>query len=99
MKLLVKERNRLTLPKEVLPEGTEILDLEVDGRGRIILTPLSPTPTSQLYYRTPSWQKAEHQANLDAKSGRLKQYASADDLFNLTQAQKEMIVRVSLYYI
>lgn len=81
MKLLLKERNRLTLPKGVLPNGVEVLDLEVDNQGRIILTPMSPIPTNQLYYWSTSWQKAEHQANADAKAGRLKQYASADELF------------------
>lgn len=81
MKLLLKERNRLTLPKGVLPNGVEVLDLEVDNRGRIILTPMSPVPTNQLYYWSQSWQRAEHQANLDVKAGRVKQYATADDLF------------------
>lgn len=81
MKLLVKERHRLTLPKGVLPEGVEVLDLQIDNQGRIILTPMSPIPTSQLYYWSKSWQKAEHQANLDVKAGRLKQYATVGDLF------------------
>lgn len=85
MKLLLKERNRLTLPKGVLPNDVEVLDLQVDEQGRIILTPMSPIPTNQLYYWSTSWQKAEHQANADAKAGRLKQYAGTDELFSAGQ--------------
>lgn len=70
--LAVRDKNRLTLPKQLIPEGVERFEYAVDDEGRIILTPLIEVPLSQRYFWTTRWQRGEKKANEDAKAGRYK---------------------------
>lgn len=80
MKLGLSEKNRLTLPKKIIPEGVDRFDCDVDDLGRIILTPLMEIPITQRYFWTKKWQQGEREANEEARAGRVKQYADVEDL-------------------
>lgn len=70
--LTLRDKNRLTLPKQLIPEGVDRFEYALDEEGRIILTPLTEIPLNQRYFWTRRWQEGEQKANEDAKKGRYK---------------------------
>ncbi|MGL5828327.1 MAG: AbrB/MazE/SpoVT family DNA-binding domain-containing protein [Angustibacter sp.] len=43
--------------------------------GSIVLTPYISIPADQAWFWSPEWQKMEHEAESDVKSGRVTQFA------------------------
>lgn len=80
-KVTLGDKNRITLPKDLIPEGVSRFELHVDGTGRIILTPLIEVPADQLWFWSKKWQKGEQQASIDITEGRMKQ-ANAEQIMN-----------------
>jgi hypothetical protein len=65
--------------------GNVILTLnEVKGKNlvalRAVLMPKKLVDKSQAYFWTRRWQEAEREANEDIKAGRVKTFASGDEL-------------------
>jgi len=70
--LTVRDKNRLTLPKKLIPEGVDRFEYMIDEEGRIILTPLMEIPINQQYFWSARWQKGEKKADEDARKGNFK---------------------------
>ena len=83
MSILAKltSSGQVTIPKTIRQklnaQPGDLLGIQVDGDGRIILTPIKLIDASQAYYWTEEWQKGERQADADIKAGRVKRFDSA----------------------
>ncbi len=87
MSSLVKLRSRaqITLPKEAvkklnLKEGDN-LSIEVD-KGKVIITPVAIIPKDELWAWSPKMRIAIEEGKREAKKGNLREYTSADELWN-----------------
>ncbi|MEE9284618.1 MAG: AbrB/MazE/SpoVT family DNA-binding domain-containing protein [Dehalococcoidia bacterium] len=80
----VTRHGQITLPSEVrramgIEEG-DLIEVQIAG-DNVMLTPKRLIDKSQAYFWTPEWQAAETEAEADIKAGRVKGFASADELF------------------
>lgn len=87
-KVTLGDKNRITLPKDLIPEGVSRFELGVDDEGRIILTPLIEVPADQLWFWSKKWQQGERQASSDIKEGRIKQANSEQIMSEIRQRRK-----------
>ncbi len=78
--LTLGKRNQLTLPREVVAEGSVLYRCERMGDGSILLTPQVPVPAAQAYFWTRRWQDGEKKASADIGAGKLRKHVSADAL-------------------
>jgi len=78
--LLLRNRNQVTLPKEMLIEGVHEYEYEKLSDGTFRLIPLTAIPLSQRYFWTERWQKGELQASEDLRAGRYKDYDDVEEL-------------------
>ncbi len=61
----------------VLGIDAYIVEVEVDRKGHIVLTPKKLVDAGQAYFWTEEWQKGERKADEDIKAGRVKRFKSA----------------------
>ncbi len=76
-------KNQVTIPHRIsktlrLKKGDHML-VRLVGR-RVEMIPASLIPKDQLWFWTPEWQKKEREADEDIAQGRVKEFASADEL-------------------
>lgn len=75
---------QVTLPKEIRKKTNmqpgDFVEVEVDKKGHIILSPKKLIDASEAYYWTPEWQAGERKADEDIKAGRFRRFKSAADL-------------------
>jgi bifunctional DNA-binding transcriptional regulator/antitoxin component of YhaV-PrlF toxin-antitoxin module len=76
-------KNQVTIPHRIskalrLKKGDHML-MRLVGR-RVEMIPASLIPKDQLWFWTPEWQKKEREADEDIAQGRVKEFASADEL-------------------
>lgn len=89
-RLILRNRNQVTLPKEMTPKGVEEFEYEKLPDGSFLLTPLITIPASQRYFWTKRWQEGERQASDDIRHGRFKDYDNVEDLLSdLRNARKK----------
>jgi AbrB family looped-hinge helix DNA binding protein len=79
----VTRNGQVTIPSELrrqvgIEEG-DLIELEAVG-DHLILVPKKLIDKSQAYFWTPEWQSAEHEAQADIDAGRVKEFASIDEL-------------------
>lgn len=71
---------QVTLPKEIRKKANmqpgDFVEVELDKKGHIVLTPKKLIDASQAYFWTPEWQAAEREAEEDIKAGRVKTFKS-----------------------
>jgi len=99
MGTLIKLRNRaqITLPKEVvktlgLKNGD---DLEIElKRGRVIITPVAVIPKDELWAWKPEVRAVIEEGRKEAREGKLKAYASVDELWGEMEAEEEFNAEV-----
>ncbi|MBI4295266.1 MAG: AbrB/MazE/SpoVT family DNA-binding domain-containing protein [Chloroflexi bacterium] len=74
---------QVTVPKEIRMKTNmqpgDFVEVELDEKGRIVLTPKKLVDASQAYFWTEEWQKGERKADEDIKAGRVKRFKSAAD--------------------
>jgi len=79
----VTRHGQVTLPasvrKELRVEEGDLVEIEVID-DRAILVPKKLVDKSQIYFWTKRWQEAEREADEDIKAGRVKTFASVDEL-------------------
>jgi len=79
----VTRHGQVTLPasvrKELGIEEGDLVEIEVVD-DRAVLMPKKLVDKSQAYFWTKGWQEAEREANEDIKAGRVKTFASVDEL-------------------
>jgi len=79
----VTRHGQITLPasvrKELGVEEGDLVEIEVVD-DRAVLMPKKLVDKSQAYFWTKRWQEAEREANEDIKAGRVKTFASGDEL-------------------
>ncbi|MFH1087221.1 MAG: AbrB/MazE/SpoVT family DNA-binding domain-containing protein [Chloroflexota bacterium] len=72
---------QVTLPKEIRRRTNmqpgDFVQVELDEKGHIVLTPKKLVDASQAYFWTEEWQKGERKADEDTKAGRVKRFKSA----------------------
>ncbi len=78
--LILGKRNQVTLPREFLPEKTDLIQCEKLEDGSLLLTPHVSVPASQAYFWTRQWQEGERKASEDIRSGRIHRHKSAGAL-------------------
>jgi antitoxin MazE len=76
-------KNQVTIPHRIskalrLKKGDHVL-MRLVGR-RVEMVPASLIPKDQLWFWTPEWQKKEREADEDIAQGRVKEFASVDEL-------------------
>jgi len=82
------DKNRVTLPPEMIPEGVSRFDVEKTDDGRIILTPLLEIPANQAWFWSPKWQEGEKEASADIKAGRMKQATAKQIMAEIRNRRK-----------
>jgi len=79
----VTRHGQVTLPasvrKELGVEEGDLVEIEVVD-DMVVLMPKKLVDKSQAYFWTKGWQEAEREANEDIKAGRVKTFASVDEL-------------------
>jgi AbrB family looped-hinge helix DNA binding protein len=74
---------QVSLPKEIRKKANmqagDFVEVELDGKGHIILTPKKLVDSSQAYFWTEEWQDGERKADEDIKAGRVKKFRSAKE--------------------
>lgn len=85
-RLTIRKRGQVTLPKSFLEkfnlgEG-DILELEVNKKGEITVTPMVNVPSSQKWFWTEEWQEGEEEADRDIRTGRVKSFNNVEDLID-----------------
>ena len=78
--LMLGKRNQVTLPRELIPEGTTLFQGERLEDGSILLIPQVSIPVNQAYFWTKRWQEGEQKASQDIQSKRLRRHRSSADL-------------------
>ncbi|MDP2953857.1 MAG: AbrB/MazE/SpoVT family DNA-binding domain-containing protein [Chloroflexota bacterium] len=72
---------QVTLPKKIRAKANmqpgDFVEVELDEKGHIVLTPKKLVDASQAYFWTEEWQKGERKADEDIKAGRVKRFESA----------------------
>lgn len=86
--LIVRHRNQVTLPKEMLTGGVHEFEYEKLEDGTYRLIPLVAVPVSQQYFWTKRWLKGEEEADQDIQRGRFKDFDSAEDLITDLRATR-----------
>ena len=80
----VTRHGQITIPavlrKQVGIEEGDLVELQIVD-DHIVLTPKKLIDKSQAYFWTTEWQEAERQAQADIEAGRIKEFASVDELF------------------
>lgn len=80
----VTRHGQITIPaalrKQVGIEEGDLVELQIVD-DHIVLTPKKLIDKSQAYFWTKEWQEAERQAEADIEAGRIKEFASVDELF------------------
>ncbi|MCJ7667467.1 MAG: AbrB/MazE/SpoVT family DNA-binding domain-containing protein [Anaerolineae bacterium] len=80
----VTRHGQITIPaalrKQVGIEEGDLVELQIVD-DHIVLTPKKLIDKSQAYFWTTEWQEAERQAEADIEEGRIKEFASVDELF------------------
>lgn len=80
----VTRHGQITIPaalrKQVGIEEGDLVELQIVD-DYIVLTPKKLIDKSQAYFWTTEWQEAERQAQADIEAGRIKEFASVDELF------------------
>ena len=79
----VTRHGQITLPRSVrgllnIEEG-DFVEVEV-VEGRAVLTPKRLVDKDQAYFWSRGWQEAEREAEEDVRAGRVKEFASAEEL-------------------
>ena len=79
----VTRHGQITLPRSVrgllnIEEG-DFVEVEV-VEGRAVLTPKRLVDKDQAYFWSREWQEAEREAEEDIRAGRVKEFASAEEL-------------------
>ncbi|MCL4500053.1 MAG: AbrB/MazE/SpoVT family DNA-binding domain-containing protein [Chloroflexi bacterium] len=91
MLLTLRKNAQITLPasirKKVHLEEGDLLDAEVRG-DEIVLKPKKLIDKSQAWFWTKEWQEAEKTAEEDIRSGRVKEFASVEDLISYLHEEK-----------
>ena len=84
--LIIRKRGQVTLSKSFLEkfnlEEGDILELEVNKKGEITVTPMVNVPSSQKWFWTEEWQKGEEEADRDIRTGRVKSFNNVEDLID-----------------
>ena len=80
----VTRHGQITLPRSVrgllnIEEG-DFVEVEV-VEVRAVLTPKRLIDKDQAYFWSREWQEAEREAEEDIRAGRVKEFASVEDLF------------------
>lgn len=78
--LLLSARNQITIPGELIPEGTNQFMCRKLKDGSLLLIPCTAIPTHQAYFWTKRWQEGEREAEEDIRTGRVTEYDSAEAL-------------------
>lgn len=93
-RLILRNRNQVTLPKDMLQEGVREYEYERLPDGSFHVTPLLTVPANQQYFWTKRWQAGERQADEDAQHGRFKDYNDVEDLIrDLRTARAKKVKR------
>ena len=76
-------KHQVTIPHRIskalhLKQGDHML-MRLVGR-RVEMIPANLIPKDQLWFWTPEWQKKEREADEDIAQGRVKEFASVDEL-------------------
>ena len=79
----VTRHGQITLPASVrkrlgIEEG-DLVEIEVEDE-RAVLMPKKLVDKNQAYFWTKTWQEGEREADEDIKAGRVKTFASVDEL-------------------
>jgi antitoxin MazE len=79
----VTRHGQITLPRSVrgllnIEEG-DFVEIDV-VEGRAVLTPKRLVDKDQAYFWSREWQEAEREAEEDIRAGRVKEFASVDEL-------------------
>jgi len=79
----VTRHGQITLPASVrkrlgIEEG-DLIDIEVEDE-KAVLMPKKLVDKNQAYFWTKRWQEGEKEADEDIKAGRVKTFASVDEL-------------------
>jgi len=79
----VTRHGQITLPASVrkrlgIEEG-DLVEIEVEDE-RAVLMPKKLVDKNQAYFWTKRWQEGEREADEDIKAGRVKTFASVDEL-------------------
>ena len=79
----VTRHGQITLPASVrkrlgIEEG-DLVEIEVEDE-RAVLMPKKLVDKNQAYFWTKRWQEGEREADEDIKAGRMKTFASVDEL-------------------
>lgn len=79
----VTRHGQITLPASVrkrlgIEEG-DLVEIEVEDE-RAVLMPKKLVDKNQAYFWTKRWQEGEREADEDIKEGRVKSFASVDEL-------------------
>jgi AbrB family looped-hinge helix DNA binding protein len=81
----VTRNGQVTIPaemrREVGIEEGDLIELQVVG-DHLILVPKKLIDKNQAYFWTPEWQAAEREAQADIDEGRVKEFASVEELLN-----------------
>jgi AbrB family looped-hinge helix DNA binding protein len=85
MILKLRKNAQVTLPAAIrraahLEDG-DVLDCEVLD-GQIVLTPKKLIDKRDAWFWTEEWQRGEAEAQKDIDSGKVKEFASVDDLLS-----------------
>jgi AbrB family looped-hinge helix DNA binding protein len=74
---------QVTLPKEIREKTNmqpgDFVEVALDKKGHIILTPKKLVDAGQAYFWTEEWQKGERKADDDMRAGRVKRFKSGGD--------------------
>lgn len=83
---------QVTLPKEIRNKTNmqpgDFVEIELDDKGHIVLTPKKLIDADQAYFWTEEWQKGERKADADIKAGRVKTFDSVDEAFEYLDSGK-----------
>jgi AbrB family looped-hinge helix DNA binding protein len=79
----VTRHGQVTLPSDVrrrlqIEEG-DLMEISVEGE-KVMMTPKRLIDKSQAYFWTEAWQRAEREAEVDIKAGRVKAFDTLEDL-------------------
>jgi len=80
----VTRHGQITLPASVrkelgIDEG-DLMEIEIVDEHAVLI-PKKLVDKSQAYFWTKEWQEAEKEASADIKAGRVKEFDSAEELF------------------
>ena len=86
--LMLGKRNQLTLPKELIPDGTTLFACELREDGSLLLTPQVAIPAGQAWFWSKRWQEGELKASEDVAAGRVRRHASANELVSRLKSRR-----------